>query len=198
MLTVTFKVLCYNSFLCFINMIIHLISSGELKLSIQYTRGELHVMIQHGRDLIAGGSSTTSVNNTAAELPSPYVKTYLLPDMHKVSKRKTRVIRRNIHPTFMEMLVYRMSLENVQKRLLQVDFLKMNYLNKKKARCSTFMGYLSQLLTFFSISRCPFGVTTVSKKTSSSARSTFPLSLSVSQKNMWPGIRWGIFTVCNR
>ena len=121
MLTVTFKVLCYNSFLCYINMIIHLISSGELKLSIQYTRGELHVMIQHGRDLIAGGNSTTSVNNTAAELPSPYVKTYLLPDMHKVSKRKTRVIRRNIHPTFMEMLVYRMSLENVQKRLLQVD-----------------------------------------------------------------------------
>ncbi|EFX89497.1 hypothetical protein DAPPUDRAFT_95213 [Daphnia pulex] len=94
---------------------------GELKISIQYTRGEFHVMIQHGRDLIAGGSSATSVSNTATELPSPNVKTYILPGMHKITKRKTRIIRRNIHPTFMEMLVHRMSLENVQKRLLQVS-----------------------------------------------------------------------------
>ncbi|KAI9556899.1 hypothetical protein GHT06_016693 [Daphnia sinensis] len=93
---------------------------GELKLSIQYTRGELHVMIQHGRGLV-GGNTATSVNNAAAELPCPYVKTYLLPDMHKITKRKTRVIRRNIHPTFMEMLVYRMPLESIQKRLLQVS-----------------------------------------------------------------------------
>ena len=89
-------------------------------------------MIQHGRDLIAGGSSATSVNNTATELPSPYVKTYLLPDMHKITKRKTRVIRRNIHPTFMEMLVYRMSLENVQKRLLQVIFKDNNKTKKSQ------------------------------------------------------------------
>lgn len=76
-------------------------------------------MIQHGRDLI-GGTSTTSAGNGTTELPSPYVKTYLLPDMHKITKRKTRVIRRNIHPTFMEMLVYRMPLETIEKRLLQV------------------------------------------------------------------------------
>lgn len=76
-------------------------------------------MIQHGRGLIGGGTAT-SVNNAAVELPSPYVKTYLLPDMHKITKRKTRVLRRNIHPTFMEMLVYRMPLESIQKRLLQV------------------------------------------------------------------------------
>ena len=106
-------------------------------------------MIQHGRDLIAGGSSTTSANNTATELPSPYVKTYLLPDMHKISKRKTRVIRRNIHPTFMEMLVYRMSLENVQKRLLQVIKRITQKIKDKPTRCWTvIMGYLSQLPTY--------------------------------------------------
>jgi phosphatidylinositol-4-phosphate 3-kinase len=75
-------------------------------------------MIQHGREL-TGVSSAASA--AAVELPSPYVKTYLLPDMHKVTKRKTRVIKRNRHPTFMEMLVYRLPLEHVQKRLLQVE-----------------------------------------------------------------------------
>lgn len=85
-------------------------------------------MIQHGRDLI-GGTSTTSANGGAAELPSPYVKTYLLPDMHKITKRKTRVIRRNIHPTFMEMLVYRMPLETVEKRLLQVRETRLQHLD---------------------------------------------------------------------
>jgi hypothetical protein len=54
------------------------------------------------------------------ELPSPYVKTYLLPDTHKITKRKTRVIRKNANPTFMEMLVYRMLLEHVRNRELQV------------------------------------------------------------------------------
>lgn len=77
-------------------------------------------MIQHGRDLIGGSSATSANGATELSLPSPYVKTYLLPDMHKITKRKTRVIRRNIHPTFMEMLVYRLPLENIQKRLLQV------------------------------------------------------------------------------
>lgn len=73
-------------------------------------------MVQHARELV-GVPSAPGV----AELPSPYVKTYLLPDMHKITKRKTRVIRRNIHPTFMEMLVYRLPLEHIQKRLLQVS-----------------------------------------------------------------------------
>lgn len=94
---------------------------GQLKISIQYTRGELSIMIQHGRDLTGVESSSASVAGTMAELPSPYAKTYLLPDMHKITKRKTRVIKKNANPTFMEMLVYRLPLQNVQNRLLQVS-----------------------------------------------------------------------------
>lgn len=72
------------------------------------------MMVQHARDL-----NGVAINGTA-EPPSPYVKTYLLPDAHKLTKRKTRIIRRNVHPTFMEMLVYRLPLEQVQQRVLQV------------------------------------------------------------------------------
>ena len=75
-------------------------------------------MVQHGRELT--GVVSTSASNGTTELPSPYVKTYLLPDMHKITKRKTRVIKKNTNPTFMEMLVYRLPLDHVQNRLLQV------------------------------------------------------------------------------
>ena len=53
------------------------------------------VMVHHARSLstVAGGQK-----------PSPYVKVYLLPDPSKVTKRKTKVVRRNCHPTFMEMV----------------------------------------------------------------------------------------------
>lgn len=53
------------------------------------------VMVHHARSLstVAGGQE-----------PSPYVKVYLLPDQSKVTKRKTKVVRRNCHPTFMEMV----------------------------------------------------------------------------------------------
>lgn len=36
--------------------------------------------------------------------PSTYVKVYLLPDPAKATKRKTKVIKRSCHPSFMEMV----------------------------------------------------------------------------------------------
>lgn len=38
------------------------------------------------------------------ELPSPYVKTYLLPDPDKQTKRKTKTIKNTVHPTFNEVV----------------------------------------------------------------------------------------------
>ena len=38
------------------------------------------------------------------EVPSPYVKTYLLPDPMKYTKRKTRIVKGTFHPTFNEVV----------------------------------------------------------------------------------------------
>lgn len=52
-------------------------------------------MIQHARSLpiVANGQE-----------PSTYVKVYLQPDPTKATKRKTKVVRRSCHPSFMEMV----------------------------------------------------------------------------------------------
>ncbi|XP_049937857.1 phosphatidylinositol 4-phosphate 3-kinase C2 domain-containing subunit alpha isoform X1 [Schistocerca serialis cubense] len=83
---------------------------GQLKLSLHYQRGVFMVMVYHARDLplVAGGQE-----------PSTYVKVYLLPDHNKATKRKTKVVRRTCHPSFMEMLEYRMQLDIVKSRKLQ-------------------------------------------------------------------------------
>jgi phosphatidylinositol-4-phosphate 3-kinase len=39
-----------------------------------------------------------------SELPSPYVKTYLLPDPDKQTKRKTKVVKDSTHPTYNEVV----------------------------------------------------------------------------------------------
>lgn len=65
--------------------------TGQLKLTLQYERGAFTVMVEHARGLakVAGGQE-----------PSTFVKVYLMPD--RSTKRKTKIVRRNCHPTFME------------------------------------------------------------------------------------------------
>merc|ERR1712223_705261 len=72
---------------------------GQLKLSIEYRKDILHVMICHAKDL--------AIPDGSKDEPNSYVKVYLRPDPHKATKRKTRVVRKNRHPSFMEMLEYR-------------------------------------------------------------------------------------------
>lgn len=68
-------------------------AQGQVKVSIQYLRGQLQIMVHHARNL-----SLIS----AGQEPSPYVKLYLLPDPYKKTKRKTKVVKKSCHPTFME------------------------------------------------------------------------------------------------
>uniref|UniRef100_A0A1I8M8C7 Uncharacterized protein n=2 Tax=Musca domestica TaxID=7370 RepID=A0A1I8M8C7_MUSDO len=84
---------------------------GQLKLSMQYRREVLTVMIHHakGLPLLAGGQE-----------PNTYVKCYLKPDDKKATKRKTKVVRKTCVPSYMETLEYRMPLEIIQNRELHV------------------------------------------------------------------------------
>uniref|UniRef100_A0A6B2ECM5 Putative phosphatidylinositol 3-kinase vps34 involved in signal transduction n=1 Tax=Phlebotomus kandelakii TaxID=1109342 RepID=A0A6B2ECM5_9DIPT len=84
---------------------------GEIKLSLQYHRGALTVMVHHVRSLPM---------STNGQEPNTYVKVYLKPDPTKATKRKTKVVRKNCFPSFMETLEYRMPLEFIQSRSLQV------------------------------------------------------------------------------
>lgn len=68
---------------------------GQLKLSIQFSKGVFSVMVHHARGLPLVGN---------AQEPSTYVKVYLQPDPTKSTKRKTKVVKRNCHPSFMEMV----------------------------------------------------------------------------------------------
>lgn len=94
---------------------------GDIKLSIQYQKEHLQVMIMHARDLHSSGTET----------PSTYVKLYMLPDPEKSTKQKTKVVKHSTHPTFNEVMLYKMSLKEVKNRTLQVtvwnhDVLKEN------------------------------------------------------------------------
>ena len=65
-------------------------------MSIEYRKDVLHVMICHAKDL--------AIPDGSKDEPNSYVKVYLRPDPHKATKRKTRVVRKNRHPSFMEMV----------------------------------------------------------------------------------------------
>ncbi|XP_054004897.1 phosphatidylinositol 4-phosphate 3-kinase C2 domain-containing subunit beta isoform X1 [Hylaeus anthracinus] len=86
------------------------VQSGQIKMSLHYTRGTFYVMVHHARGLpkVANGQE-----------PNTYVKVYLKPDPTKKTKRKTKVVKKNCHPSFMEMLEYRMSLDVIKERTLE-------------------------------------------------------------------------------
>lgn len=60
-------------------------------------------------------------SDQAREEPNAYVKVYLKPDPTKQTKRKTKVVKKNCNPSFMEMLEYRVPLHTVQTRTLHAS-----------------------------------------------------------------------------
>ncbi|XP_068801015.1 phosphatidylinositol 4-phosphate 3-kinase C2 domain-containing subunit alpha isoform X2 [Struthio camelus] len=112
---------------------------GAVKLSISYRNSTLFIMVMHIKDLVTEDGAD----------PNPYVKTYLLPDTHKTSKRKTKISRKTRNPTFNEMLVYSgYSMETLKQRELQLSVL-----SAESLRENFFLGGITLSLKDFNLSK---------------------------------------------
>ncbi|CAI8048698.1 Synaptotagmin-like protein 5 [Geodia barretti] len=81
--------------------------SGDIQLGFVHQSEKLHIHVNRARDLAAADSNGFS---------DPYVKTYLLPDHSKSSKRKTGVQRKTLTPVFNETLEYSVSESELSSR----------------------------------------------------------------------------------
>ncbi|NWS88863.1 P3C2A kinase, partial [Toxostoma redivivum] len=113
---------------------------GEVKLSISYRNSTLFVMVMHIKDLVTEDGAD----------PNPYVKTYLLPDTHKTSKRKTKISRKTRNPTFNEMASWNFgySMETLRQRELQLSVL-----SAESLRENFFLGGITLPLKDFNLSK---------------------------------------------
>ncbi|XP_071051233.1 phosphatidylinositol 4-phosphate 3-kinase C2 domain-containing subunit beta [Onthophagus taurus] len=112
---------------------------GQLKLSLHFQRGVFRVMVHHARGLPLLGNN---------QEPNTYVKVYLQPDQGKTTKRKTKVVRRNCHPSFMETLEYRMSLDIIMERTLRATVWNYDPLQENE-----FLGGVELELNNFDLSK---------------------------------------------
>ena len=69
--------------------------TGDVELGVWYREGQLFVRVVRAKGLAAAKKGGVS---------DPYIKTYLLPDRGKQSKRKTSVQRKTTNPVFNEIL----------------------------------------------------------------------------------------------
>ena len=69
--------------------------TGEVLVGVQYKDGQLSIHINRARGLSAANSNGFS---------DPYIKTYLLPDRSKHSKRKTSIKKKTLDPVYNETL----------------------------------------------------------------------------------------------
>ncbi|XP_012889575.1 PREDICTED: phosphatidylinositol 4-phosphate 3-kinase C2 domain-containing subunit alpha [Dipodomys ordii] len=112
---------------------------GAVKLSVSYRNGTLFIMVMHIKDLVTEDGAD----------PNPYVKTYLLPDTHKTSKRKTKISRKTRNPTFNEMLVY----NGYSKETLRQRELQLSVLSSESLRENFFLGGITLPLKDFNLSK---------------------------------------------
>ncbi|XP_049905082.1 synaptotagmin-like protein 5 isoform X1 [Epinephelus moara] len=89
--------------------------SGEILLNISYSykTGALNVLVKECHNLATGDERRQRTDS--------YVKTYLLPDTSRQSKRKTSIKANTINPVFNENLRYVISHSQLETRTLQVS-----------------------------------------------------------------------------
>ena len=68
-------------------------------------------MIMHAKNLLP---------KSAGNLSDPYVKIYLTPDPTKSTKRKTKIARRSLNPTYNERFEWEITENELRKRQIRV------------------------------------------------------------------------------
>ncbi|XP_036879531.1 synaptotagmin-like protein 3 isoform X8 [Manis javanica] len=99
--------------------------TGEIEFAIRYSFKihSLEVCIRACKNLAYGEEKKKKCN--------PYVKTYLLPDRSSQGKRKTRVHRNTLDPTFQETLKYQVEPAQLVTRQLQVSVWHLGTLTRR-------------------------------------------------------------------
>uniref|UniRef100_A0A8C5LXK3 Synaptotagmin like 5 n=1 Tax=Leptobrachium leishanense TaxID=445787 RepID=A0A8C5LXK3_9ANUR len=112
--------------------------TGEIVLNISYSyrTGALNILVKACRNL--------AVADEKKNRTDPYVKSYLLPDKSRQSKRKTKVKTNTTNPDFNETLKYVISHTQLQTRTLQLSVLH----NDRFGR-NSFLGEVSIPLDSF-------------------------------------------------
>ncbi|XP_070819335.1 synaptotagmin-like protein 4 isoform X2 [Chaetodon trifascialis] len=89
--------------------------SGDIVFSLSYDEEtqSLHVFIKECHGLACA--------DTSRHLSNPYVKSYLLPDKSRLSKRKTSIKRNTINPVYKETLKYSISRSQLLTRSLLIS-----------------------------------------------------------------------------
>lgn len=85
---------------------------GKVKMSIVYEKQYLKIIITHVSNLVP---------RKIQGLADSYVKSFLLPDFMKYTKRKSRICRKSLNPTFNETFMYNTPLELLKNRVLQIS-----------------------------------------------------------------------------
>ncbi|XP_047141601.1 synaptotagmin-like protein 4 isoform X2 [Hydra vulgaris] len=105
---------------------------GMIEFTLKYDASteELHVIIQNCKGLCGDVEK--------GKLPFPYVKTYLLPEANKATKKRTSTLKKTADPVFNETLVY----HGISETDIRSKGLKLSVMDEK-SRHSTVIGETS-------------------------------------------------------
>jgi len=112
---------------------------GKIKLSIGYKNNALSVLVMHCSSLVP---------DRLQGLAEPFVKVKVLPDPLNYYKRKTRICRKTLNPTFNETLRFEAGWELLRKRVLQVTVWDSSNRTEKE-----FLGGVNCYLSTFNVTK---------------------------------------------
>ncbi|XP_061904249.1 synaptotagmin-like protein 2 isoform X2 [Entelurus aequoreus] len=114
---------------------------GSIHYAVNYIQRlqEFHIFVVLCKDLAAADTKRHSAD--------PYVKCYLLPDKIKLGKRKTKVKKHTLNPTFNEILKFKTKLELLKTQRLYVSVWHNNTFGR-----NTFLGEVDQDMSGWDLS----------------------------------------------